>query len=115
MLNIIFLYRNSEATSISIEMFVSSSNQYFAMRHEWCAVPQPIKIIFSISWGLIGKLYKFISFLNWSTYSLIQALAVIFCSLISLDIKSLKSPFSATCLSSESVRTCLFTFLFFEL
>ena len=51
LLNWSFLYLNSEATSISIGMVVSSSNQYFDVRHAWYAVPQPIKIIFSISWG----------------------------------------------------------------
>ena len=47
--NLIFLYLNSDAISISIGMFVSSSNQYFAVIQEWYAVPHPIKIIFWIS------------------------------------------------------------------
>ena len=54
--NLIFLYLNSEAISASTEIFVNSSNQYFAVEHEWKAVPQPTKIIFLISFGFIGKL-----------------------------------------------------------
>ena len=34
LLNLIFLYRNSEAMSISTEILVSSSNQYLATTHE---------------------------------------------------------------------------------
>jgi len=64
LLNLTFRYLNSEAISISIEISVNSSNQYFAVIQEWYAVPHPIKIIFCMSLGLIGKLYKFTSFLN---------------------------------------------------
>ena len=34
-LNFIFLYLNSEAISISTSIVESSSNQYFATKHEW--------------------------------------------------------------------------------
>ena len=35
LLNLRFRYLNSEAISISISIFVNSSNQYFATKHEW--------------------------------------------------------------------------------
>ena len=61
--NLIFLYLNSDAISISIAILVSSSNQYFAVAQEWYAVPHPIKTIFWIFLGLIGNyvgLYLFL-------------------------------------------------------
>ena len=54
--NLIFLYLNSEAISISIVISVSSSNQYFAVAHALNAVPQPTKIIFFMVEGSNGKL-----------------------------------------------------------
>ncbi len=75
-LNLFFRYLNSDAISILTSKVVSSSNQYLAIKHEWYAVPQPIKVIELISWIFHGKLKIFISLFTLSTYSLIPVLIV---------------------------------------